>query len=680
MTARFACLTLLLLLGRNYADAQYYDRTVGTIKGYLGPVQSPSHTSNSDSRPLVKTYQSPSNPTNSNAKTTSSAPENKPVNNNLSVKSDQPVKSQSNAPYDDGLSYYKKLKEDAEAKGMEQLRLLRIDASFRDTHGDTTELKLMFQTKMYNYVSTSNNKGAIKCYDSLVTYLKENNLSKIDLTNFDRTLPTEMLLKIIEVYKEGYENMPDHKEYLLRINELCKRGLQDPDRKNLNDIYSIQAWCEIERGYYEKGENMLTGTIESFEHSNKYYNDWFYSTNSYYYRAIARYKLGKYMEAAQDINLSLSYHEPIGVVKSNEMLTMIKNPPSKVIAYQTSPLRVFKAGSAGWSNLESGRDFIFGIKKDSTIWATGNNDHAQLGMGNTIETEQMEKLTQSDEIKTIRSGLDYTVAIKKDGSLWHWGWAVDESREGIIIPKKVDITNDWSNIAAGYFHTLLLKNNGTLWAFGRNYDGELGLGYDGTISGWPVQIGKDKNWKEAFGGNGSSYALKKDGSLWAWGLNKYGQLGIGTLENSKTPVEVAKGTGKWKKISCGGEHILALKEDGTLWAWGDNTSGELGTGDTIAHSLPVQVGRDNDWSQISAGSAYSCAIKSDGSLWAWGNNDHGQLGIEILDRKNLPVRVGMDNDWNQINCSKVYNYKSMTFAIKSDGSIWAWGSKVEWLQ
>ena len=128
-------------------------------------------------------------------------------------------------------------------------------------------------------------------------------------------------------------------------------------------------------------------------------------------------------------------------------------------------------------------------------------------------------------------------------------------------------------------------------------------------------------------GSYHTLAIKSDGTLWAWGYNYSGQLGDGTTSNKTTPVQIGTGT-NWSQIAAGGYHTLAIKSDGTLWAWGYNSYGQLGDGASGGgnyKTTPVQIGTGTNWSQIAAGGYHTLAIKSDGTLWAWGNY-YGQLG------------------------------------------------------
>jgi alpha-tubulin suppressor-like RCC1 family protein len=222
-------------------------------------------------------------------------------------------------------------------------------------------------------------------------------------------------------------------------------------------------------------------------------------------------------------------------------------------------------------------------------------------------------------------------------------------------------------IAAGRQHSLGIKSDGTLWAWGLNLYGQLG---DGTTTQRtsPVQIGTATNWSQIAAGEYHSLAIQSDGTLWAWGRNDYGQLGDGTTTPRTSPVQIGNAT-NWSHIAAAlAMHSLAIQSDGTLWAWGRNDLGHLGDGTTTHRFSPVQIGTATNWSQITVGRQHSFGIKNDGTLWAWGRNDHGQLGDGTDTHRFSPVQIGTATNWSQIAAGWLHS-----LAIQSDGTLWAWG-------
>jgi hypothetical protein len=216
---------------------------------------------------------------------------------------------------------------------------------------------------------------------------------------------------------------------------------------------------------------------------------------------------------------------------------------------------------------------------------------------------------------------------------------------------------EMQRLAAGYLHGLALKPDGSLWAWGDNRHGQLG---DGTTArSTPVQVLTGVAAVSA--GTWHTLALKTDGSLWAWGWNGVGQLGDGTTTDRLTPVQVLSGVAA---VSAGHNHTLAIKTDGSLWAWGSNQYGQLGDGTTTERLTPVQV-----LTRVVATDAnhyHTLALKTDGSLWAWGNNQYGRLGDGTTTDRSTPVPV-------LTGVAAVAAGVAHTLARKTDGSLWAWG-------
>ncbi|MGG1553618.1 InlB B-repeat-containing protein [Paenibacillus ferrarius] len=221
-------------------------------------------------------------------------------------------------------------------------------------------------------------------------------------------------------------------------------------------------------------------------------------------------------------------------------------------------------------------------------------------------------------------------------------------------------------LATGYYHSAVLLSDGTVWAWGRNDMSQLS--YDtGTYSTWPLQIKNLDHVKQIATSIMSTYAIKEDGTLWAWGLNGNGQLGDGTLTNRTTPVQV-RGISGVTAVSTGlGYHVLALKDDGTVWAWGRNDNGELGDGTTTQRQLPVQVVGLTDVVALVNAGYHSLALKSDGTVWAWGRNSYGESGGGISADRTSAYQVSISG----VKAIAAGDHHSI--AVKDDGTVWTWG-------
>jgi alpha-tubulin suppressor-like RCC1 family protein len=215
---------------------------------------------------------------------------------------------------------------------------------------------------------------------------------------------------------------------------------------------------------------------------------------------------------------------------------------------------------------------------------------------------------------------------------------------------------------------MALKTDGTMWLWGLNSYGGLG---DGTAlkRSSPVQIGALTSWSSIAAGGNHSAAIKTDGTLWTWGKNIFGQLGDNTVINRSSPVQIGSLT-TWAQIAGGGNHSAAIKTDGTLWTFGYSTyTGQLGDNTVLRRSSPVQVGALTTWSKVALGYEHSMALKTDGTMWAWGNNGQGQLGDNTITYRSSPVQVGSLATWSSIACTGGAN----SIAIDTNKGWYSWG-------
>lgn len=153
-------------------------------------------------------------------------------------------------------------------------------------------------------------------------------------------------------------------------------------------------------------------------------------------------------------------------------------------------------------------------------------------------------------------------------------------------------------------------------------------------------------------GDGQTLAVRNDGTLWAWGLNQYGQVGVGTTNSVLQPVQIGTDA-NWRTVSegAGANHSLAIREDGTLWAWGDNRFGQLGLGHINEVYEPVRVGTNANWESVAAGWRHTLALRTDGTLWAFGDNRFGQLGTGTTNNVHEPEQVGTSANWLAVSVS-----------------------------
>jgi alpha-tubulin suppressor-like RCC1 family protein len=329
-----------------------------------------------------------------------------------------------------------------------------------------------------------------------------------------------------------------------------------------------------------------------------------------------------------------------------------------------------------------GPDLIAGTADD------GTNAAASTSSLTTTSNQATLVGTLQDDFAVVSAGAYHTIAIKTNGTLWGWGLNDDGCSYGCgqvglgqgvleaFVPTQVGTDTNWQGVSAGETESYAIKTDGTLWSWGWNGSGQLGLG-DKVDRNVPTQVGLGTDWSSVSGGDGySTFAIKTDGTLWSWGWNAYGQLGLGDKVERITPTQVGTDT-HWREVSGNYRATLGLKTDGTLWAWGLNDDGcsygcgQAGLGQGVVEALvPTQIGTDTDWKSIfpSGDSGISAAIKNDGTLWVWGWNDYGGLGLGDTTPRYVPTQLGSGTDWQIISS---HNYQ--TLGTKTDGTLWAWG-------
>lgn len=326
---------------------------------------------------------------------------------------------------------------------------------------------------------------------------------------------------------------------------------------------------------------------------------------------------------------------------------------------QSTPVTTVNEGN--WLNVNHARMHTVALRQNGTAWAWGNNAVGQLGTGNTVDSAVPVQVGTSSDWAVLSPGNLHTVGLKMNGTLWGWGnTGAFELTNGPapfyhVTPIQLGTDTDWHEIHAGYFKTFAIKNNGTLWGRGRNNFGDLGTGNTLSIYNNLIQIGTDSDWLKVSAARQSfTLALKTNGTLWAWGDNEYGRLGDGTTTNRYSPVQI--GTSTWKEIAAGTFHSIGIKSDGTLWQWGSYCSELINGvfGPIVPEStIPVQVGTDTDWKTIAAGRCKSYAVKENNTLYAWGYNG-GFLGDGTSISRANPILI---------TCNQLSNFNVEETAI-----------------
>tara|TARA_B100000131_G_C18049647_1_gene585880 strand:- start:43 stop:1287 length:1245 start_codon:yes stop_codon:yes gene_type:complete len=342
---------------------------------------------------------------------------------------------------------------------------------------------------------------------------------------------------------------------------------------------------------------------------------------------------------------------------------------------------------------------------DPLLFTWGKNEHGQLGHNDRTQRSSPTQVpgTNWNSTQPIHGSSGRTnMSFKTDGTLWAWGNNssgnlgknnTTQYSSPVQIPGTTwTATNAYEKNYCTGSNMAAIKTDGTLWMWGSGYLGSLGqndvAGEYGANYSSPIQVGTNTNWDKTV----LSRAIKTDGTLWTWGFNQFGQLGLndsGTppsnpdaqqrANSRSSPTQVGTDT-TWSVIGDAGYYVYAVKTDGTLWSWGRNNHGCLGHNQGGAwptygtpYSSPKQVGSGTDWKQDMrsvTGATESCAgmIKTDGTLYMVGKNNNGCLGQNDTVSRSSPVQIP-GTTWKTIDV----DYHQAVVATKTDSTAWVWG-------
>ena len=353
--------------------------------------------------------------------------------------------------------------------------------------------------------------------------------------------------------------------------------------------------------------------------------------------------------------------------------------------YQVDIPSGFIVDGAGSNYAGTAYTFATGVAK-YTLWAWGYGGAGRMAQNSQADRSspvQIPGTTWNIGYGVYGNGNSALIAPKSDGTLFAWGnnspgQLGQNSRANRSSPVQIPGTT-WAPYGNSQSNksTLCTKTDGTLWGWGANEFGMLGLNQSGggAFISSPTQIGSETTWpkdgldgKMTGGGELMHFAIKTDGTLWGMGWNSMGQLGQNSTVGRSSPVQIPGTT--WSFIQCGEQSIRAIKTDGTLWAWGGNEVGELGQNAAgVEQSSPVQI-PGTTWSKVFSANKSNWGVKTDGTLWAWGDNEYGNLGLNAPEssQKSSPTQLP-GTTWKQVAGGLGHD----AYAIKTDGTLWSWG-------
>lgn len=345
----------------------------------------------------------------------------------------------------------------------------------------------------------------------------------------------------------------------------------------------------------------------------------------------------------------------------------------KAVAYRTGwTTSAVTTGDYKRVGVAAGSLHAAAAKSDGTVWCWGWNTDGQLGNGTTNPSQIPARITTLSDVVEVAAGYYHTAALKSDGTVWAWGRNFngqlgDGTSTMRLSPVRTAGLSGITAIACGGSSTYALRSDGTVWAWGLNSQGQLGDGTE-TDRYAPVQVLGLSGVVAIAAGELHGLALESDGTIWAWGNNFYGQLGDGTTTTRLVPVEVPSLSGM-AAIGAKGYHSAAIKSGGSLWAWGSGTYGELGIGDRPSIlPYPTQAVGFAAAAAVDAGGFHTVAVIEDGTLRACGNNVYGQLGDGTNTDASVAVTVQAISGVVEAGAGLDF-----TVAIAGDGKVWTWG-------
>jgi hypothetical protein len=285
------------------------------------------------------------------------------------------------------------------------------------------------------------------------------------------------------------------------------------------------------------------------------------------------------------------------------------------------------SGLSGVSSVSVGQAHLVVLRSDGSVWTWGENGDGQLGDGTNQSLTLPGAVPNVRDALSVKAGFKHTLVLKRDGTVLAWGG----NRYGQLgtgdtlaysTPQPVIGLNNVRRISARHERSMAIKSDGTLWIWGYEYYApETGQTISHLI---PVLVSALEDVVDATSGLGHLVAVKSDGTVWAWGSNNNNQIGNGNpwWKSQPTPFQVPN-LSNIAKVSSNGNHTLALANDGTVWAWGSNSSGQLGDGTSQVRQAPVHVAGLTNVVAIAAANSYSLAMKADGTVWAWGDGAAG---------------------------------------------------------
>lgn len=312
------------------------------------------------------------------------------------------------------------------------------------------------------------------------------------------------------------------------------------------------------------------------------------------------------------------------------------------------------------------------------LYTWGDNTSGQTGQGVTSGYTPYPTIvgTTTTWTKAVANDSAFGFVQKSDGTLWAWGSGTNAqtglgSATSVSVPTQTSLSGTITMVAASTSGTgLAIKSDGTLWSWGTNTNGATGQGTTVGTTLTPTQVGTDTDWAWVASGDAMTIAIKTNGTMWSTGLNAAGRTGQNTTVGTITTLTQIGTDTNWANVACENSFCIAIKTTGAMYSWGSNSSGQTGLGTTAGNTLvPTQIGAVTTWSKVDCGQGFAVAIRTDGTMWSWGSNNEYRTGRNTNGAATTsPTQIGVATGWVDVNCGL-----SFAFAIRSDKTLWGWG-------
>ena len=335
-----------------------------------------------------------------------------------------------------------------------------------------------------------------------------------------------------------------------------------------------------------------------------------------------------------------------------------------------------RAPATGWAVVDAGDQHTCGLLTDGRAYCWGANFYGQLGTGDQVSSTTPVPVAGSRRWRTISVGSLSTCGLTRLGKLLCWGYGgrgalgLGPVPEDVVLTPRAVGSRDWRSVSVGRNHACATTTTGTLSCWGTNDVGQVG---DGTLTTrWrPVRLGRAGDWVRADVWSATSCATDRRRRLFCWGQGDPGAVGDGASGDRRTPSPI--GAPGWGSVSVGYWHVCGVRRSsdaaaGTAWCWGaDNWHQRAADGSRAL--APEQVGRSGSWRSVEAGVTSSCGVRGSGRLLCWGDNSYGQLGTGDTTARPRPSAETTASTWASVDVGGQY-----ACAIKeASRRLFCWG-------